>query len=61
VLKYDPKFRDYPGMASQVLNALSINSITMIECLTTYSEFIIYINQQEANKAIEIFTKDFMQ
>lgn len=60
VLKYDSKFRNYPGMGSQILHALAVNSIIMVECLTTYSEFIIYIKQAEANKAVELLSRNFM-
>lgn len=59
-LKYDPDFRNYPGMGAQVLNLLSINSISFVECLTTYSEFIIYIKQDLANKAMEVLKEGFM-
>ncbi|GAB4143255.1 MAG: hypothetical protein OHK0017_00400 [Patescibacteria group bacterium] len=60
MLKYDPSYRQYSGMASQILNSLAVNSITMVECLTTYSEFIIYIKQDQANRAIDLLTKEFM-
>lgn len=60
VLKYNPSFRNYPAMASQVLNCLAINSIIFVECLTTYSEFIIYIKQDFANRAVEVLKKAFM-
>jgi hypothetical protein len=60
ILKYDPDFRNYPGMGSQILNALAVNSITFVECLTTYSEFIIYIKQDLANRAMEVFKDGFM-
>jgi hypothetical protein len=60
ILKYDSKYRNYVGMGSQILNALAISSITIIECLTTYTGFIIYINQIEANKAIEILSHEFI-
>ena len=59
-LKYDYKFRNYPGMASQVLNLLAINSIIFVECLTTYSEFIIYIKQEYTDKTINLLRKTFM-
>ena len=59
-LKYDPDFRNYPGMGSQVLNLLAINSISFVECLTTYSEFIIYIKQDLANRAMEVLKEGFM-
>jgi|688.fasta_scaffold148353_3 hypothetical protein len=60
VLKYDPEYRNYPGMASQILNLLAINSIILVESLTTYSEFIIYIKQDFANRAVEVLKKAFM-
>jgi hypothetical protein len=60
VLKYDPDYRNYPGMASQILNLLAINSIILVESLTTYSEFIIYIKQDFANRAVEVLKKAFM-
>jgi hypothetical protein len=60
VLKYNPEFRNYTGMGSQVLNVLAINSIVFVECLTTYSEFIIYIKQDFANRAVEVLKKAFM-
>lgn len=60
VLKYNPEFRNYPGMGSQVLNVLAINSIIFVECLTTYSEFIIYIKQDFANTAVEVLKKTFI-
>lgn len=60
ILKYDPDFRNYPGMGSQILNALAVNSITFVECLTTYSEFIIYIKQDLANRAMEVLKDGFM-
>jgi len=59
-LKYDPDFRNYSGMGSQVLNLLAINSISFVECLTTYSEFIIYIKQNLANRAMEVLKDGFM-
>ena len=60
ILKYDPDFRNYPGMGVQVLNLLAVNSITFVECLTTYSEFIIYIQQDLANRAMEVLKEGFM-
>ena len=59
-LKYDPDFRNYPGMGSQVLNLLAINSISFVECLTTYSEFTIYIKQDLVNRAMEVLKEGFM-
>jgi hypothetical protein len=59
-IKYNPEFRNYPGMGSQILNALALNSITFVECLTTYSEFIIYIKQDLASKAMEVLKEGFM-
>lgn len=60
-LKYDPRFRDYPGIAAQVLNLLSIKNINMVEALTTYSEFTIYIQQDNAQKAIQTLQESFMK
>lgn len=59
-IKYNPNFRNYPGMGVQVLNLLAVNSITFVECLTTYSEFIIYIKQDLANRALEVLKDGFM-
>jgi hypothetical protein len=59
-IKYNPEFRNYPGMGSQILNALGLNSITFVECLTTYSEFVIYIKQDLASKAMEVLKEGFM-
>ena len=60
ILKYDYRYRNYPGMGSQVLNCLALKSISFVECLTTYYEFIIYIKQDLANQAIEVLKTEFM-
>jgi len=60
ILEYDAKFRNFPGMGSQILSCLAQNSINMIECITTYSKFIIYIKQDLANLAIEALKSEFM-
>jgi len=60
ILKYDYKYRNFPGMGSQILNCLALRSISFVECLTTYSEFIIYIKQDLANQAIEVLKEEFM-
>ena len=59
-IKYDPNFRNYPGMANQILSCLAVNSINMIECFTTHCELIIYINQRLANQVLEILNQNFM-
>ena len=60
ILKYDYRYRNFPGMGSQILNCLAVRSISFVECLTTYSEFIIYIKQDLANQAIEVLKEEFM-
>lgn len=59
-LEYSSQYRNYSGMAAQILNALAVANINMVECLTTYSEFTIYIDQQEAQKTIGLLHDKFM-
>ena len=56
-LTYNPKFRNYAGMAAQVLNLLAVKNINMLECLTTYSEFVLYISKTESERAIQTLQK----
>jgi aspartokinase len=60
LLEYDPDYRNYYGMAAQVLMSLANNRINMLECATTYSELIIYISQDQSQKCIEVLQNEFL-
>jgi aspartokinase len=60
ILEYDPHFRNYYGMAAQVLMTIANNRVNMLECATTYSEFIIYIDQSQANDCLEVIKNNYL-
>lgn len=58
-IKFHEKYATTPGLLYRILQQVTLQNINLVEISSTYTEFILYVNQSEVNLAFDTLFNTF--